>query len=164
MGRIIQGELDDRAGIIYNNILINILQALEGLPRSQLDGFVLVIVDIPVTSMIPWRNGSPLGKRNLAAWAICPRNLPSPHPPLEVVREGLNGTLVLAESSRGMLLQAVAYLTITHAQCGSYLLQADGAGMIEIDFVTPKRSDILVTLNGDFPQEGVRVRVDFEDG
>ncbi|KAH7364829.1 heterokaryon incompatibility protein-domain-containing protein [Rhexocercosporidium sp. MPI-PUGE-AT-0058] len=163
MGRLIQGQLDDGVGFIYSNILVNILQILQGLPRSQLDKFVLVVVDIPITSMLPWKNGSQSGTRRLAAWAICPRNLAWPHSSLKVARESLNGTLVLAGSLGGMPLQAVAYLTIAHAQCGSYLLVADDAGIIEIDFVTSKRSDIMITVNGGFPQDTMRVRVDFED-
>ncbi|KAL2066814.1 hypothetical protein VTL71DRAFT_1238 [Oculimacula yallundae] len=163
MGRLIQGQLDDVVGFVYSNILINILQTLQGLPRSQLDKFVLIVVDIPIISTLPWKNGSQSGIRRLVAWAICPRNLAWPHSSLKVAREGLNGTLVLARSSEGMPLQAVAYLTITHAQCGSYLLVADEEGLIEIDFVTLKRSDIMITVNGGFPQEGMSVRVGFED-
>jgi hypothetical protein len=158
-GRIIQGARFDGVGLVYNDILVNILEALEGVPRSQLDRHVLVVVDVPVTSMIPWKNGAPVGQRHMAAWAICPRRVRSSS--LEVAREGLNGTLVLAKADG--VPEAVAYLTVTHAQCGTYLLVADGTGEIKIDFNPPQRSDIMVTMGGAFLREAMHVHVAFQD-
>jgi hypothetical protein len=158
-GRIIQGARSDGTGFVYTDILAKILEALEGLSSSQLKNYVLVVVDVPVMTMTPWKNGPPVGQRHVAAWAICPRSVRASS--LEVAREGLNGTLVLVEDKRAP--KAVAYLTVTHAQCGTYLLAADDTGEIKIDFEPPQRSDIMMTMGGDiFGRELMHVRVAFE--
>jgi hypothetical protein len=154
-GRFIQGANPAGISFVYNNIGINIFEALDGVPRAQLDKHVLVFMEIPVKPMVPWRNGVPVGKRRLPVWAVCPRRVRSSS--LRMAREGLNGTLVLVEAAGNP--EAVAYLTITHAHCGTYLLPADDTGKIHIDIKPPQRSDIMMTLGGDFQQRYVFVFV-----
>ena len=157
--RIIQGARSDGlGGMVYTDIVLSILNVLDGIPRLKLDRYALVVVDIPVTSAIPWKNGEQDGQRYLSAWTICPRNVHSS--PLKVAREALNGTLVLATADEG--LEAVGYLTLTHGQSGTYLLPADENGDINIDFVFPQRSDVMITSGGSFQKEVMCVSVQYE--
>jgi hypothetical protein len=64
-----------------------------------------------VMSMIPWKNGAPVGQRHMAAWVVCPLRMRSPS--LEVARGGLTETLVLTKANR--VPEAVTYLTVTYA-------------------------------------------------
>ena len=158
------GQHFDTSGLAFTHILEHMLELLNGIPRAQLDKHVLVFVKVKVTSLIPWARGPP-GSRELIAWAVCPSTVNSMA--LKVARETMNGSLVVARSTSDSIfgsaaLETVAYLTITHHQCGTYLLNADDKGVIQITFHQPIRSDVMITRNEGF-LDRMCVRVTFED-
>ncbi|OCK82667.1 hypothetical protein K432DRAFT_423963 [Lepidopterella palustris CBS 459.81] len=83
---------------------------------------------------------SPPGNYMYYAWALCPAN--TPFADLFVARESLNGTLVLAYERDGQYYIA-AYLAVTYQASGTYLLETDEDGELELIAQTPQRCDML---------------------
>jgi hypothetical protein len=62
-------------------------------------------------------------------WAICPANIQFND--LFVARESLNSTLILAYQKR-QAFHAVAYITLTYERSGTYLIETDESGRVEM--------------------------------
>jgi len=100
---------------------------------SQLSKFLLVSLSITVADVhAMWY---------FNAWAICPSSIILAD--LFVARESLNGTLVLAvykgpfsSKQPAKEAQIVSYLNMTHQRDGTYLVKADGNGVVDIVFRT----------------------------
>jgi hypothetical protein len=118
-------------GIMFNDVLDNVLEVLNTAPKEQLGQYNFILVQISFTTP-----GS--GTHALSAWAIC-------HTDIElgkcfIAREGLNGTLVLAIPSK-KAFEIVAYLTLTDQQSGTHLIKVDENGQVDMKFLTPISPD-----------------------
>ena len=117
--------------------LFDVVHMVENLiadiPSTQLNKFLFVSVAITVADVhAMWY---------FNAWAICPSDINLAD--LFVARESLNGTLVLAvykelfsSEQPAKEAQIVSYLNMTHQRDGTYLVRADGDGVVDIVFRT----------------------------
>jgi len=102
---------------------------------------------------------------SFTAWAICPSSIDMAK--LFVARETLNGTLVLATpasspSARFQRAQIVAYLNISHQRDGTYLIQSDTGGIVDIIF-RPIDNPLMDWNIPDLPEETSFLGLDLRD-
>ncbi|KAI9766107.1 MAG: hypothetical protein M1840_006814 [Geoglossum simile] len=149
------GEVLGPSGLMFFSLEGLIKVALETLDVNQLAFCRLCVVSIPFL-----KAGQSEGTFHILTWAIVPRDIK--RGALRVCRESVNGTLVLICKQDGAK-HIVAYLTLTDKLCGTFLLQTDSNGYVDLTFKTPELSGMTISVH---PQKGVkylRGRVPLED-
>jgi hypothetical protein len=122
----VSGSVD---GERVTDVVISLEKCLDETPVPQLEKCILIQASIFVedVGIMPYFN----------TWAICPSSIKVPD--LEIARESLNGTLVLA-TCQGLRpakeMQIVSYLNMTHQSHGTYLVKSDGKGIVDMVFRT----------------------------
>jgi Heterokaryon incompatibility protein (HET)/MYND finger len=142
---VTSGNSDD---MLFYQIGRSVLSVLRDIPEPLRNERKLVTTAIRTTR-----------GRRLFAWTLCPSG--ASVSALFVGREEMNGTLVLAmldsdcetihigttarlgEVSDTFSAIIIGYLTISDHQSGTFLVQVDPQGSIDMSFETPIRGDIL---------------------
>ncbi|KAH8753486.1 heterokaryon incompatibility protein-domain-containing protein [Hyaloscypha sp. PMI_1271] len=135
----------------FTDVLENVTGVLSDLSPDQLKSRMIVVIKLGSKPAID-------ADVALRAWVVfsADTNLSQ----CFIAREGLNGTLVIAQpSQKGHRL--VAYLTITDQFSGTHLVVADLKGTIDMTFVTPVRGDQVNSANLD--DRRIVWRVDLEE-
>jgi hypothetical protein len=79
------------------------------------------------------------------AWTVCPKVFLNQH--LSIAREGINGTLVLARTVKGVT-SVLAYLAGVDHMSGAYLLPTSEGGTTKLTLRAPQRADIVIAAKG----------------
>lgn len=130
-------------GLMFTDPWSDIPAELLSLPdHAALETTMLLLAAVPERH--PDENGGIQQPRYVHLWALCPRSVldSEGRNTLFVGRESLNGTLVVA---KGLATHAsiVAYLAISDARSGTFLVPVSEQGRVDVLLRTPMRSDIV---------------------
>lgn len=130
-------------GLMFTDPWSDIPAELLSLPdHAALETTMLLLAAVPERH--PDEDGGIQQPRYVHLWALCPRSVldNEGRNTLFVGRESLNGTLVVA---KGLATHAtiVAYLTISDARSGTFLVPVSEQGRVDVLLRTPTRSDIV---------------------
>ncbi|PMD21218.1 hypothetical protein NA56DRAFT_659213 [Hyaloscypha hepaticicola] len=124
---------------VFTDVRYHTVNFLENTAREDLTNKQFIVATVAFQASL-----KPETKKLMCLWAICPACEEETVQPHDVVRESLNGTLVLPKSQEGgSTLRPMAYLTMTDLICGTLLVRVAEDGKIDMTLRAPSRMDII---------------------